>query len=77
MWLSLVWPGAGHLYAGDVEKGAILSGVTLVLLLLAATVIGATLGLLAWLAAALYAGIDSGRAVDARNARAASGSRAR
>jgi hypothetical protein len=70
MWLSLVWPGAGHLYAGDLEKGAVLSGAMLVLLLLAATVIGATLGLLAWLAAALYAGIDSGRAVDARNARA-------
>jgi hypothetical protein len=38
-----------------------------VCVLLAATLIGPGLGLLVWLGLALYAAIDSGRAVDARN----------
>src|SRR3954468_16810211 len=28
MWLSLTWPGDGHVYAGITEKGAILCGVS-------------------------------------------------
>src|SRR4051795_10372624 len=34
MWLSLTWPGAGHIYAGIAEKGAILCGVSVVLFVL-------------------------------------------
>src|SRR5215207_3379579 len=26
MWLSLTWPGSGHVYAGITEKGALLCG---------------------------------------------------
>jgi hypothetical protein len=69
MWLSLVWPGGGHLYAGDPDKCAILTSAALVCLLLSAAVIGPVLGLLVWLGLALYGAIDSGRAVDARNER--------
>ena len=66
MWLSLGWPGAGHFYAGDTEKAAILSTVSAVGLVLSATVIGPVLALLLWLGLALYTAIDAGRAVDAR-----------
>ncbi len=69
MWASLLWPGGGHLYAGDANKCAQLTAASLVCLLLAATLIGPVLGLLVWLGLALYAAIDSGRAVDARNER--------
>ena len=66
MWLSLAWPGAGHLYAGDAEKGAIFSGASALGFLLSAIVIGPALGVLVWLGLALYTAIDAGRAVDAR-----------
>jgi hypothetical protein len=69
MWWSLSWPGAGHFYAGDAEKGAIFSAASALCCLLSATVIGPALGVLLWLGVALYTAIDSGRAVDARNAR--------
>jgi TM2 domain-containing membrane protein YozV len=69
MWLSLSWPGAGHFYAGDTEKGTIFSVASAVCFLLSATVVGPALGSLLWLGVALYTAIDSGRAVDARNAR--------
>ena len=71
MWLSLGWPGAGHFYAGDNEKGAIFSAASASSVLLSATVIGPALGVLVWLGLALYTAIDAGRAVDR-----ASGSRA-
>ena len=66
MWLSLGWPGAGHFYAGDNEKGAIFSGASAFGFLLSATVIGPVLGVFIWLGLALYTAIDAGRAVDAR-----------
>lgn len=72
-WLSLGWPGAGHLYARDTEKGAIFCGVAALICLLSATVIGPTLGVIVWLALSLYTALDAGRAVAAL----ASGSRAR
>jgi TM2 domain-containing membrane protein YozV len=69
MWLSLGWPGAGHFYAGDAEKGAIFSAAAVVCLLLSATIVGPVLGMLLWLGVALHTAIDSGRVVDARSAR--------
>ena len=58
MWLSLSWPGAGHVYAGINEKGAILCGVAVVLFALSLTLIGPVLGLVLWLGLSLYAAID-------------------
>ena len=63
MWLSLSWPGAGHFYAGDSEKGIIFSALALVCCLLSATIAGPVLGLLIWLGLALHTAIDSSRAV--------------
>jgi TM2 domain-containing membrane protein YozV len=61
MWLSLTWPGAGHLYAGDGERGTIFCAASAVLFLLSLTVMGPILGLLAWLGLSLYAAIDASR----------------
>jgi hypothetical protein len=58
MWLSLAWPGSGHVYAGITEKGAILCGVSAVLFALSLTLIGPMLGLLLWLGLSLYTAID-------------------
>lgn len=58
MWLSLTWPGSGHLYAGITEKGAILCGISVVLFALSLTVIGPVLGLVLWLGLALYTALD-------------------
>jgi hypothetical protein len=63
MWLSLAWPGAGHLYGGDSEKGLILVVAGAVLTVLSLTVLGLAIGMIAWLGLALYAAIDSGRAL--------------
>jgi hypothetical protein len=58
MWLSLTWPGSGHVYGGITEKGAILCGISAVLFALSLTLIGPVLGLVLWLGLALYAAID-------------------
>ena len=58
MWLSLTWPGAGHVYAGITEKGAILCGVSAVLFVLSLTLIGPVLGLVLWLGLSLYTALD-------------------
>jgi len=66
MWLSLGWPGAGHLYAGDTERGAILMVVALVASGLAAVLAGPVLSLVVWLGLALYTAIESGRITESR-----------
>jgi ribosomal protein L37E len=58
MWLSLSWPGAGHVYAGIAEKGTILCVVAAVLFALSLTLIGPVLGLVAWLGLSLYTALD-------------------
>ena len=58
MWLSLSWPGSGHVYAGITEKGAILCGISAVLFALSLTLIGPVLGLVLWLGLSLYTAID-------------------
>ncbi len=58
MWLSLTWPGSGHVYAGITEKGAILCGISAVLFALSLTLIGPVLGLVLWLGLSLYTAID-------------------
>ena len=65
-WLSLAWPGLGHIYARDTQTGAIFCGVSALVCLLSATVIGPTLGVIVWLALALYTALDSGRALEIR-----------
>jgi ribosomal protein L37E len=64
MWLSLTWPGAGHVYAGIAEKGAILCGVSAVLFALSLTLIGPVLGLVLWLGLSLYTAIDVSSALN-------------
>lgn len=66
MWLSVFWPGAGHLYAGDTERGAIFAGVALVAGGLATVIAGPALALLVWLGLALYTAIESGRITESR-----------
>jgi hypothetical protein len=63
MWLSLLWPGAGHVYAGDPNTGAVLTAISVAIIGLSAVLIGPALGLLLWLPLALYAAIGSGRLV--------------
>jgi hypothetical protein len=69
MWLSLAWPGAGHLYAGETERGAILAGVSLVAFVIAGAIAGPLLTLVVWLGLALYTAIESGRAISESRAR--------
>ena len=69
MWLSLAWPGGGHFYAGDTERGAILTVAALVLTVISVVLLGPALALLAWLGLALYAAIDSGRLVSGSRGR--------
>jgi hypothetical protein len=63
-WLSLAWPGAGHLYARDTQTGAIFCGVSALICVLSATIIGPTLGVIVWLA--LYTALDAGRSLEIR-----------
>jgi hypothetical protein len=58
MWLSLTWPGSGHVYAGITEKGALLCGISAVLFALSLTLIGPVLGLVLWLGLSLHTAID-------------------
>jgi hypothetical protein len=58
MWLSLTWPGAGHVYAGIAEKGVIFCVVSAILFALSLTLIGPLLGLVLWLGLSLYTAID-------------------
>jgi hypothetical protein len=69
MWLSLCWPGAGHLYARDTERAAIFLAISAVLTLASVTFLSVAVVFVLWLGVALYAAIDSGKA--------ASGSRGR
>src|SRR4051794_17066729 len=63
MWLSLGWPGAGHVYAGDTEKGVIFCVIAAVLFVLSLTLPGPVPGLVAWLGLSLYTAIDVSRAL--------------
>ena len=65
MWLSLAWPGAGHLYAGDSEKAVVFAVASAVLTVLSLTVLPLVVGMVAWLGLALYTAIDAGRALAA------------
>jgi hypothetical protein len=65
MWLSLGWPGAGHVYAGDAEKGVIFCVASAVLFALSLTAIGPVIALVAWLALSLYTAIDVSLALTA------------
>jgi ribosomal protein L37E len=68
MWLSLGWPGAGHLYVRDTERGAIFCAVSLIASGIAVAIAGPALGLLVWLGLSLYTAIESGRAISGSRA---------
>ncbi len=61
MWITLSWPGAGHLYAGIHRTGTILCLLSVVLFALSLTLIGPEVGLVAWLTLSLYAAMDVGK----------------
>ena len=69
MWLSLGWPGAGHLYARDTQQGAIFCAVSLVASGIATALAGPLVALLVWLVLAHDTAIESGRLINGSRAR--------
>ena len=65
--LSLLWPGAGHLYARDESRGVPFTVISAVCLLLSLTVVGLVISVPVWLGCLIYTMIDAGRAVRVRN----------
>jgi TM2 domain-containing membrane protein YozV len=71
IFLSFIWPGAGHLYAGgENEKGIIFTCISGLCFLISWTIIGLVLTVPVWFGTAIYTMIDSNRLVQARNAHA-------
>ena len=68
MWLSLLWPGAGHFYAGNSERGLLFGGIALAGALLSFA-LGPVLPMLMWLGLSLYTAIDAGRLISGSPAR--------
>jgi TM2 domain-containing membrane protein YozV len=69
IFLSFLWPGAGHLYAGgDTEKGIIFACISGLCFLISWTIIGLVLTVPVWFGTAIYTMIDSNRLVQAQNA---------
>jgi TM2 domain-containing membrane protein YozV len=67
--LSILWLGAGHLYAGRTALGLALMAVDVFLVLfLMVPLIGWVLAPLAWFGLCIYAAISSSNAVKRRNA---------
>lgn len=68
IFLSFLWPGVGHLYAGgDTEKGIIFTCISCVCFLISWTIIGLVLTVPVWFGTAVYTMIDSNRLVQQRN----------
>jgi TM2 domain-containing membrane protein YozV len=71
IFLSFLWPGAGHLYVGgDNEKGIIFTCISGLCFLISLTIIGLVLTVPVWFGTAIYTMIDSNRLAQARNAQA-------
>jgi TM2 domain-containing membrane protein YozV len=75
--LSVVWLGAGHLYAGRTDVGAALVGYNAVLVLMSVTLIGLIFAVPMWLLSAPLVAVLAARAVaeDNRRLRAVAASR--
>ncbi len=67
--LSVVWLGAGHLYAGRTDVGAALMAYNAVLLLMSATLIGLIFAVPMWLLSAPLIAVLAARAVTEDNRR--------
>lgn len=65
--LSFLWPGAGHLYAGDNSKGTPFVVLSAVCFLISLTIIGLVISVPVWLGCAIYTMVDSGSAVTRYN----------
>ena len=65
--LSLIWPGAGHLYAEDNTPGIVFCVISAVNFLLSWTIIWLIVGIPIWLGTAIWCSIDSNRKVAAWN----------
>ena len=65
--LSILWPGAGHLYADDNTNGIIFTIISAVNFLLSLTLIWLILGIPIWLGTAIWCSIDSNKKVEAWN----------
>jgi len=65
--LSILWPGAGHLYADDNNNGIVFTVISAVNFLLSLTIIWLLLGIPIWLGTAIWCSIDSNKKVEAWN----------
>ncbi len=68
MFYSLLWPGAGHLYASDSKPGLVFAGISSLFLVLSLTLSSVGISVILWLATAIYAMIDSNKKVRLYNA---------
>ena len=74
MFLSFLWPGAGHLYLEDTgAKAIVFTVVSALCFLLSLTIIGLVISLPVWLGCAIYTMIDTSSATARFNARMRAG----
>ena len=74
MFLSFLWPGAGHLYLEDTgAKAIVFTVVSALCFLLSLTIIGLVISLPVWLGCAIYTMIDASSATARFNARMRAG----
>lgn len=68
IFLSFLWPGAGHLYAGqETEKGIIFTCISALSFLVSLTIVGLVITIPLWLGTAIYTMLDSNKIVRQRN----------
>jgi hypothetical protein len=69
IFLSFIWPGAGHLYVGiETDKGIAFTCVSGLCFLISWTIIGLLVTVPVWFGTALYTMLDSSKAARRRNA---------
>ena len=68
IFLSFIWPGVGHLYAGrDTEKGIVFTCISGLCFLLSWTIIGLIITVPVWFGTAVYTMIDVNRVMKRQN----------
>jgi len=69
IFLSFIWPGAGHLYAGGgTEKGIVFTCISGLCFLISLTIVGLIITIPVWFGTAIYTMFDSNTVVNSRNA---------
>lgn len=68
MLYSLLWPGAGHLYASDPQQGLVFTGISSLCFALSLTVFSVGVSVILWLVTAIYTMVDVSQKVRAYNA---------